>query len=312
MKRVLICGVGGQDGSYLSEFLLGKGLEVFGTSRTADPPSMTNLKAIGIEKRVTVLSMAMDDPNSVFRVLAEVRPDEVYNLAGQSSVGRSFERPSETFESIATATQNLLEGIRRLDNRPKFFNASSGECFGSTKEPADENTRFDPRSPYAVAKCAAHWQVVTYRAAFKMFACNGLLFSHESRLRPKSFVTQKIVDAARSIAAGSYQKLELGNLDVIRDWGWAPEYVEAMWLMLQQPIADDFIIATGKSEPLREFVKMAFKHFNLDWEKHISINPALARPLDVPESRANPAKAAKVLGWRAKSNLADVVRKLAE
>jgi GDPmannose 4,6-dehydratase len=255
--------------------------------------------------------MAPNDFRSVITVLSKVKPDEIYNLAGQSSVGLSFEQPVEAMESIGASVLNLLEAIRFLGGGPRFYNAGSSECFGDTgPTPATEETPFRPRSPYAVAKCAAHWQVANYREAYGIFACNGILFNHESTLRPERFVTQKIVQVARRIAGGSKESLELGNTRVIRDWGWAPEYVDAMWRMLQQDKPDDYVIATGESVSLEDFVRMAFERFGLDWRKHVTVNRSLFRPLDIVESRGNPAKAARVLGWTARSRVKEVIDQL--
>lgn len=313
MSKALICGVSGQDGAYLAKLLLDKGYEVFGTSRDAQITSFGNLATLGIRDRVKTLSMAPNDFRSVITVLNKVQPREVYNLAGQTSVGLSFEQPVEAMESIGSSTLNLLEAIRFFGGKVRFYNAGSSECFGDVGSvPATEETPFRPRSPYAVAKCAAHWLVSNYREAYGIFACTGILFNHESRLRPERFVTQKIVQVARRIAAGSKEKLELGNTTVIRDWGWAPEFVEAMWLMLQLDKPDDFVVATGQSVSLEEFVQMAFECFGLDWRQHVSVNRSLFRPLDIVESRGNPSKAATVLGWTARTRVKEVIARLAE
>jgi GDPmannose 4,6-dehydratase len=255
--------------------------------------------------------MAMNDFRSVLQVLARVEPDEIYNLAGQSSVGLSFEQPVETLESVSVGTLNLLEGIRFLNRDIRFYNAGSSECFGETGEaPADETTAFRPRSPYAVAKAAAFWEVANYREAYGLFACSGILFNHESPLRPERFVTQKIVRAACRIAKGSDEPLKLGNLDIRRDWGWAPEYVEAMSAMLQHSEPDDFVIATGRTYPLAEFVAQTFACVGLDWQQYVDSDPNLLRPTDLRVSRANPARALERLGWQAKSDMPEVVRKM--
>ena len=254
-KKALICGVSGQDGAYLARLLLDKGYKVFGTPRDAQVSSFRNLIRLGVRDQVCLLSMSLVDFRSVLQVLSKVQPDEVYNFAGQSSVGLSFEQPVETLESHATGCLNLLETIRFLDIPVRLYNACSGECFGDTGDvPATENTPFRPRSPYAVAKAAAFWEVANYREAYGLFACSGILFNHESPLRPERFVTRKIIAAACRIAAGSREILRLGNLAISRDWGWAPEYVEAMWRMLQQEKPDDYVIATGASYRLEDFV----------------------------------------------------------
>lgn len=308
MSRALICGVSGQDGGYLAKFLLKKGYTVYGTSRDANISTFTNLHRLGIFDDVNLLSMAPTDFRSVLQAFHQAEPDEVYFLAGQSSVGLSFEQPVETIESVVIGTLNILETIRFLGRDIRFYNAGSSECFGDAGEGrANENTAFQPRSPYAVAKSAAFWQLSNYREAYGLFACSGILFNHESNLRPKRFVTRKIVDTARQISQGSNEKLELGNVNIIRDWGWAPEYVEAMWMMLQQDIAEDFIIATGESSSLMKFIELVFSSFNLNYEDHIRIRDDLFRPADLAVSRANPEKARLKLGWEAKSTIHDII-----
>jgi GDPmannose 4,6-dehydratase len=312
-RTALISGISGQDGAYLARFLLEKNYRVVGTSRDAQLSSFSNLKRLGIEDRVDVTSMAMNDFRSVLQTLAQVEPDEVYNLAGQSSVGLSFEQPVETLESISIGTLNLLESVRFLNRKIRLYSAASSECFGDIgDEPATETTPFRPRSPYAVAKATAFWQVVNYREAYGLAACSGILFNHESPLRPERFVTQKIVRAAKRIASGSKERLRLGNFEIARDWGYAPEYVEAMWRMLQQPEPQDFVIATGETRSLRDFVTLVFEEVGLDWKGHVDTDPKLMRPSDLAISRANPALAAEKLGWKAKTRLAGLVRELVE
>lgn len=309
MKRALICGVTGQDGTYLAQHLLANGYQVFGTSRDAQMGGARNLQRLGIADRVSLVSMAGNDFRSVLQTLDKVHPDEVYNLAGQSSVGLSFDQPVETLESHAVATLNLLESLRFMRSEARYYGAGSSECFGDTgNRAADEDTPFRPRSPYAVAKATAFWEVANYREAYGLFACTGILFNHESPLRPERFVTQKIVRTAARIGAGSPERLRLGNLDISRDWGWAPEYVQAMWRMLQQPAPEDFVIATGESSKLEDFVTIAFAHFGLDWKDHVDIDETLFRPSDLKLSRANPARAHQQLGWTASMRMADVVR----
>ncbi len=311
MKQALICGVSGQDGAYLAQLLLNKGYQVCGTSRDAQMSSFQNLVRLGIREQVKLESMALTDFRSVLQVLKKIQPDEIYNLAGQSSVGLSFEQPVETLESIATGTLNLLEAIRFTGAPIRLYSAGSSECFGDTRgEAADEDTPFRPRSPYAVAKAAAFWEVANYREAYGLFACSGILFNHESPLRPERFVTQKIVAAARRIAAGSTDPLCLGNLAVKRDWGWAPEYVEAMYLMLQQEQPDDYVIATGESYTLGEFVATAFEAVGLDWRSHVAVDKSLFRPTDLAVGLGNPAQAKLKLGWQAQDRMPEVVRKM--
>lgn len=313
MKRALICGVSGQDGAYLAQLLLDKGYEVWGTSRDAQVAGFSNLALIGIKSQVKLLSMAPNDFRSVLTALTRSDPDEIYHLAGQSSVGLSFEQPAETLESITLSTLNLLEGIRFLDKPIKFYHAGSSECFGDHgHQAATEETPFRPRSPYAVAKASAHWLVANYREAYGLYACNGILFNHESPLRPERFVTKKIISAACRIAQGSPEKLTLGRLDIVRDWGWAPEYVDAMWRMMQQEVPDDFVIATGEANSLQDFVAEAFAVVDLDWRDYVSSDPALFRPTDLARSQGCADKAYRKLGWQAKFKMRDVVQKMVE
>jgi len=312
-KKAVIIGVSGQDGAYLAELLLRKGYRVYGTSRDAQASSFKNLRTLGIHGEVEVGSVALNDFRSVLQALNKVRPDEIYNLAGQSSVGLSFEQPVETFESVSIGTLNLLEAIRFIGQPMKLYNACSSECFGNTEGlPATEETPFKPRSPYAVAKAAAFWQVANYREAYGIFACSGLLFNHESPLRPERFVTRKIVATACGIAGDSRGRLVLGNLDIQRDWGWAPEYVEAMWRIIQQDQPRDFVIATGKTFSLRDFLDATFSALGLDWRDHVDSNTHLLRPTDIMISRANPSRARDVLEWEAANSMPDVVKMMVE
>jgi GDPmannose 4,6-dehydratase len=309
--RALICGVGGQDGGYLAKLLLDKGYEVFGTSRDIHLMSGRGLNVLGIDKQVKLRSMAINDFRSVLGVLAEAKPDEVYNLAGQSSVGLSFDQPVETMESMTSGTLNLLEAIRFLNPAIRFYNASSSECFGDTGAlPADEATAFHPRSPYAVAKAAAFWLVANYRDAYKLHASSGILFNHESPMRPERFVTRKIVATACRIAQGADETLTLGDISIERDWGWAPDYVEAMWLMTQQPSGGDYVVATGRTVSLAYFVERVFAELRLDWKEHAKTDKQLYRPSEVRASHANPAHIQKVLGWRHSFEIEDVVREM--
>jgi GDPmannose 4,6-dehydratase len=308
MKTALICGIAGQDGAYLAQFLLERGYRVVGTSRDAQSGLRHNLARLGVLDQVGVESMALNDFRSVLQVLAKVRPSEIYNLAGQSSVSLSFEQPVETLESISTGTLNLLEGIRFLDPTIRLYSAGSSECFGNTGgTPADESTPFRPRSPYAVAKACAANLVASYREAYQLFACTGLLFNHESPLRPRRFVTRKIVEAAHRIHSGLDTQVTLGNLDISRDWGWAPDYVAAMWMLLQRDTPLDVVIATGRTVSLEYFVNSAFAYFDLDWRRHVVQDQALLRPSDISYSAAKPRLAAE-LGWTARHSVDDVVR----
>lgn len=305
----MICGVTGQDGAYLTRLLLCNGYEVHGTSRIADISNFGNLRQLGILEQITVHCMAINDLLSVQQVLEKVQPDEIYNLAGESSVNQSFYQPFGTLESIIVGTFNLLEAVRLIGRPIKLYNAGSSECFGGEGGvPADELTPFRPRSPYALAKAAAFWGGSNYREAYNLFVCTGILFNHESPLRNERFVTKKIVKVACRIAAGSKETLQLGNIAISRDWGWAPEYVEAMWLMLQQNNPADYVVATGQTNTLEEFVTEVFSCLDLDWRRHVSTDPSFLRPLEIISSRANPQLAWEVLGWRAKYRMKDVVR----
>ena len=308
-KHALICGVSGQDGAYLARFLLSKGYEVWGSSRDAQGSGFINLQKLGIKNQIKVISMIPEDFRSVLVALRKSEPDEVYYLAGQSSVGLSFEQPAETIQSITLGTLNMLEACRMLDKQPKVYSAGSSECFGDTGGlPANELTPFHPQSPYAVAKVSAFWLIDNYREAYGIFVCTGILFNHESPLRPDRFVTQKIISAAKRIAQGSDEVLELGRLDISRDWGWAPEYVEAMWRMLQQEELEDFVIATGETNTLESFVSEAFSQLDLDWRTHVKQNSDFMRPTDILISLGNAEKARKKLDWEVKYKMRDVVR----
>lgn len=311
-KTALICGIAGQDGAYLAQLLLSDGYTVVGTSRDAQISTFRNLVRLGIRDRVKTCSMALNDFRSVLQIISKIQPDEIYNLAGQTSVGLSFELPVETMESITLGTLNLLEAIRFIGAPIRLYNAGSSECFGETGTPADETTPFRPRSPYAVAKAAAFWQVANYREAYDLFACSGILFNHESPLRPRRFVTQKIVQAAADIAAGRAEKLYLGNISIQRDWGWSPEYVEAMYRILQQEQPDDFVIATGQTHSLQEFVAEVFDYLGLDWQRCVEVDRSLFRPTDIAISSGNAAKAKQKLGWQAKYTMRDVAQMMVD
>jgi len=306
-KIALICGISGQDGSYLAKLLLEKGYEVHGTSRDSQTSAFNNLEKLEVKSQIEFHSMALNDFRSVFQVVSKVQPTEIYNLAGQSSVALSFDQPVETLESISMGTLNLLEVIRFIGAPIRIYSAGSSEIFGNTYEQsANEETSFRPRSPYAVAKATAYWEVANYREAYRLFACTGILFNHESSLRPERFVTQKIVRSACRISMGSKERLYLGNIDIARDWGWAPEYVEAMWLILQQDTPQDFVIATGETNTLREFVSAVFNVVGLDWEKHVVSDPSLLRPTEILVSLGSPSKAERILGWKAQYCMRDV------
>lgn len=309
MKKSLICGISGQDGAYLASLLLQKGHIVYGTSRDAEVSSFKNLERLGIRHKVQLESMSLNDFRSVLQVLMKVEPDEIYNLAGQTSVGLSFAQPVETLESIATGTLNLLEAIRFTKAPIRFYNAGSSECFGEIGDKAaHELTPFRPRSPYAVAKAAAFWEVANYREAYNIFACSGILFNHDSPLRPERFVTQKIISAICRIANGSPEKLILGNTNIQRDWGWAADYVEAMYLMLQQSEPDDYVIATGKSNSLQKFVETGFDYLGIESSDRLVIDQSLFRPSEIMRSCGDPQKAKEKLGWQAKCEMQDIIK----
>lgn len=306
--KALICGVSGQDGAYLARHLLSKGYEVVGTSRDAQMNPFDKLETLAIKDQIVFDSMSLSDFRSVIQTLMKHEPDEVYNLAGQSSVGLSFEQPGRTYDSIMGGTLNLLEAIRLLKRPTRLYNAGSGECFGESPDGgASEEDAFRPRSPYAVAKAAAFWQVANYREAYGLFACSGILFNHESPLRPERFVTRKVVRAAARIKNGSQEKLKLGNLDVSRDWGAAQEYVVAMHAMLVRDKADDFVIATGQVNSLEKFVETAFELAGLDWNDHVEVDKTLFRPTDIRRGYGRPEKAASELGWEAKLYMREVI-----
>jgi GDPmannose 4,6-dehydratase len=309
--RALICGISGQDGTYLADLLLKKGYTVVGSSRDAQNSNFQNLNRLGIADRIQFESMALHDFRSVLQLIHKVEPDEVFNLSGQSSVGLSFSQPIETLDSIIAGTLNLLESIRFLGKPVRFYNAGSSECYGDTGgSGADEDSQFRPRSPYAVAKSAAYWLVANYREAYGLHASTGILFNHESPIRPERFVTRKIVATACRISRGSDEKLTLGNLEIRRDWGWAPEYVEAMWRILQCELPGDFVIATGATNSLEDFVSETFAVLNLDWRRYTAISESLFRPTDISEGKGNAEKAERVLKWKAKYHMKDVVAKM--
>lgn len=312
-KTALICGIGGQDGAYLAAHLLARGYCVVGTSRDAQAGRFEGLRRLGILEHVTLESMAPVDFRSVMDVISRREPDEIYNLAGQSSVSLSFSQPVETFESIVVGVVNLLEAIRILNRRIRLYNAGSSEMFGDTGHgPACEGTVLRPCSPYGIAKATSFWQIAQYRQAYGIEACNGILFNHESPLRPERFVTQKIVAGACRIAAGEASSLALGDLSVQRDWGWAPEYVVAMHRMLQLEQLEDFVIATGMTSSLEDFVTQVFSAVGLDWRKHVVCDPKLTRPSEIAVGRADTTHASQKLGWTARYKMPDVARMMVE
>jgi GDPmannose 4,6-dehydratase len=310
-RTALIVGVTGQDGAYLAHHLLGLGYRVIGTSRDAQMADTSRLERLGVVEDLQLVSLAPNDFRSVLKVVSGVNPEEIYNLAGQTSVGLSFEQPVECMESISGGTLNLLEVIRYLGGGIRLFNSGSSECFGNTGEaPAAEDTPLRPRSPYAVAKAAAYWHVATYREAYSLFACTGILANHESPLRPKRFVTQKIIEGVRAIKAGRQKLIQLGNLDIWRDWGWAPDYVRAMHQMLQPETPKDFLIASGTTTSLRQFVQEAFAMADLELSDHLESVEALKRPADLSFSRMNPSRIEEELGWISRRSISEIVGKM--
>ena len=310
-KTALIAGVTGQDGAYLAHHLLGLGYRVIGSSRDAQMATTSRLERLGIVTDVELVSLAPNDFRSVLKVVSGVQPEEIYNLAGQTSVGLSFEQPVECMESISMGVLNLLEVIRYLGCGIRLFSAGSSECFGDTGElHATETTPLRPRSPYAVAKAAAYWQVATYREAYSMFACTGILANHESPLRPKRFVTQKIIEGVRTIKAEIASTIQLGNLDIWRDWGWAPDYVQAMHMMLQAKQAGDYLIASGTTTSLRQFAQAAFAAAGLDLARHLESVETLKRPADLSYSAMDPTHIQTELGWTSKRSIGEIVHKM--
>jgi GDPmannose 4,6-dehydratase len=312
-KRALICGISGQDGTYLAKLLLDRGYEVWGSSRDAELATFDNLRRLGIYESVQLVSLNLRDVGSVLSLLRRIRPDQIFSLAGQSSVGLSFEQPVETIESIALGALSLLEAIRLSDLDIRLYNAGSTECFGDTGDAvANEKSPLNPCSPYAVAKASAYWTVANYRQAYGMFACTGILSNHDSPLRPRRFVTRKIIHAVASLAIGRDVRLSLGNLHIERDWGWAPEYIEAIAAMLDQPSPADYIIATGTSHTLQQFMEAAFELADKDWRAHVTIDEHLMRPTDILRNKVDPAKAADCLGWKARNRMEQVVSMMLE
>lgn len=312
-KTALITGISGQDGSLLAHLLLQKGYRVIGTSRDAQASSFANLSALRIRDYVQLRSMSCTDFRSVLSIIDKAKPDEIYNFAGQSSVGLSFEEPVETLHSHAIGLLNLLEVIRYIGGGIRLYNACSSECFGDTRgTTANEYTSFHPRSPYAVAKATAYWEAVNYREAFDIYVCSGILFNHESELRPQRFVTRKVIHTACRIANGSDEKLTLGDTSIRRDWGWAEEYVDAMWRMVQLDEPEDFVIATGRSHSLEEFVSETFTYLGLNWRDHVETDNQLFRPSDIKENKGDASKAETKLGWKASVYMRDVAHRMVE
>jgi GDPmannose 4,6-dehydratase len=307
MKKALITGVTGQDGSYLAEFLLEQGYEVHGMVRRS---STENFERINhLRGRITLHQADLLDQLSTINLMKQIEPDEVYNLAAMSFVPTSWVQPVLTGEFTALGVTRMLEAIRLVNPKIRFYQASSSEMFGKVKaEPQTEETPFHPRSPYGVAKVYGHWITVNYRESYDLFACSGILFNHESPRRGKEFVTRKITYAVARIKLGVQQKLKLGNLDARRDWGFAGDYIRAMWLMLQQDEPDDYVVATGETHSVREFADLAFGHVGLDWQDYVETDPALLRPAEVDLLRGDPSKAKRLLGWEPEVSFEGLVK----
>ncbi len=330
MKRAMITGITGQDGAYLSKLLLEKGYEVYGAFRRTSDLHLNRLKYLGVDEKIQYLPLELLEFTNLYKAIDKYQPDEVYNLGAQSFVALSFEEPIFTLDVTGLGPLRILEAIRTINPRIKFYQASSSEMFGKVRAvPQDENTPFHPRSPYAVAKVSAHWTTVNYREAYNLFACSGILFNHESPLRGLEFVTRKITLGLARIHHGLREKIVLGNLNAKRDWGYAPEFVEAIWLMLQQPQPEDFVIATGETHTIREFVEEAFRVLGVEivWEGskekergmdrrsgkvRVDVSPEFYRPAEVDLLLGSPRKAGEKLGWRPRTPFKDLVRIMVE
>jgi GDPmannose 4,6-dehydratase len=307
-KRALITGVTGQDGAYLARLLLDKGYQVYGLVARRGSDALWRLRELEVDKDVTLLVGDVTDVSSLLRAIEQAQPTEFYNLAAQSFVDKSWDLPSVTVQVSGMAVTNVLEAIRCTDRKIRFYQATSSEVFGRVQAPVqDESTPFHPRSPYGVAKAFAHWLTVNYRESHGLHASSGILFNHESPLRGPEFVTRKISAGAARIKLGRQDRLKLGNLDAKRDWGFAGDYVDAMWRMLQQDAADDYVVATGRNVSVREFCRIAFSHVGLDYEKFVEVDPALFRRAEVDTVLGSAAKAKAKLGWSPKTSLEELV-----
>lgn len=309
MKKALITGITGQDGAYLAKLLLDKGYRVVGFLPRRSTRSLWRLSYLGIDSQVEYLEGDLTDVSSLIRAIEEVKPEEIYNLGAQSFVGTSWQQPILTAEVTGMGVLHVLEAIRVVNPETKFYQASSSEMFGMVQEAIQsENTPFYPRSPYGISKLFGHWMTKNYRESFHLFACSGILFNHESPIRGIEFVTRKVTDAVARIVCGKQKELRLGNIDAKRDWGYAADYVEAMWLMLQQDEPDDYVIATGKTSTVREMCKIAFDYVGLDYEDYVVIDPAFYRPAEVDLLMGTPEKAKKKLGWEPKTSLEELIQ----
>lgn len=313
MKSALITGITGQDGAYLSQFLLNKGYKVYGLMARRSTSTTWRLAFLGIQDQVELIEGDMTDLSSLIRAMEVSKADEVYNLAAQSFVGTSWNQPILMAEVTGIGVVNLLEAIRFTNPTVKFYQASTSEMFGLIQEEKQsELTPFYPRSPYGVAKLYGHWITVNYRESYKLHASSGILFNHESPVRGIEFVTRKVTDAVARIKLGIQEELRLGNIDAKRDWGYAGDYVEAMWLMLQQEHADDYVIATGETTTVRDMCKIAFEHVGLNYDEYVVIDPKFYRPAEVEVLLGNPSKANKKLGWKATTSLKELIQSMVE
>jgi GDPmannose 4,6-dehydratase len=313
MKHALVTGITGQDGAYLAKFLLDKGYKVFGTYRRLSTPNFWRLQYLGIFDQIELLPVDLLDSYSIIESLKIARPDEIYNLAAQSFVGASFEQPLASAEITGLGVVKFLESIRNIAHDVRFYQASTSEMFGDNLyEEQSEDTPFEPASPYAAAKLYAHSMVKLYRKGYGLFACNGILFNHESPLRGLEFVTRKITNAVAKIKLGIEEYIELGNIEAKRDWGYAPEYVEAMWLMLQQDRPDDYVIATNETHTIRDFIEITFKYAGLDWEKYVRIDERFLRPVDVRFLKGNYSKSKEKLKWEPKTKFNELAHLMLE
>jgi len=312
-KRALITGITGQDGAYLAKFLLEKDYEVFGGYRRLSTPNFWRLQYLGVFDKVKLIPMDLIDAGSIYEAIQISQPQEIYHLGAQSFVNASFEEPAATAQITGVSTALILEAIRLLDRKIKFYQASTSELYGDgVQSSLNENSPFRPSSPYAAAKLYAYWMTRIYREGYGIFATNGILFNHESPLRGLEFVTRKISNTVAKIFLGLEKEIVLGNLEAKRDWGYAPEYVESMWLMLQQGKPDDYVIATGETHMVREFIEEAFKIVNLDWEKYTKTNQRFIRKVDVGFLLGDPSKAKEKLGWKAKTKFSKLVKIMVE
>jgi GDPmannose 4,6-dehydratase len=312
-KKALITGITGQDGSYLSQFLLQKGYRVCGVVRLKQKPNLGHLRYLKIEKKVRLFKADYLKSADINQIVKLVRPDEIYHLAAMSSVAQSFHEPARTIEFNLTSTAHLLEAARLFVPQVKFYQASSSEMFGAmSKLPATEETPFQPVSPYGISKVSCHWLAHSYRRMHNLYCACGILFNHESVLRPKHFAIKKIISTAVRIKHGSKEKLTLGNTHIKRDWGYAPEYVKAMWLMLQQSKGEDFILATNEAHSLDEFVRLTFDYLGLNWKKHVHVDKTLFRQSDIPISVGNPRKIKNKLKWKYDLRFEDLIKLLVD